>query len=1108
MASSSVLRPKATVLALLPLLLAGAAGEEIRPLRPGAVVEREIAAGQVHRYELALDAGHFARLVIEQHGIDVALTVAEGGGPFFTKVHSPAGRDSDEVLSLVADQAAVYRLDVSGLPGTAGPGRYTLRLVDWRAAAPADRLRVAAERAEAAADQIYLRSTAAGYREALAAYAGALDLWRQAGDASKEAEILYRLGVTQRRLGDLRAALERLDEALTIERRRGDRPWQATLLNQKGLILSGLGEYAPALAALQEALALRRAQGNPELAVPVLNNIGLIHQHRGDLGEARAAYLQALETVRRTGDRSREASLLGNLGSVHDSLGEPLAALRFLEEQLTLARTLADAELQAIALSNIGLARHKLGEPQAALESDSAALVLFRQIGDRNWEATVLTNLGALALELGEPEAALEPFGQALAIQRATGARGGEALTLTNLGRTESALGKSAEALAAFDRALAIQRETGDRAGETATLLHLGAHLTAQGRPREALDPLRQALGLAQEVGDRSAEARARHGLGAALAAQGDPAAALASLLESLRLRREVSDPAGEVETLQEIARAEIARGRLDEARTRLEAALGLAESLRLRITGDRLRSSYFASLHEIYEMEIDVLMALHAKQPEAGFAALAYEAAERARARGLLDLLREARVEIRRGADPRLLDDERRLRGELRARAERQTLLLQAKHTPEQAAEAGRQVEEALSSYALAESKLHAALPGYAGLVRPAAVSLPEVQQLLDPDTVLLEYALGPQRSFVWAVTPSSFTVRPLPGRDEIETAAGDVSRLFRAPDPGGDPHRRERLARLGTMLLGPVADRLAGKRLAIVAPGALQYVPFAALPLPTGDPVVEHYEVVSLPSAAVLWELRHKAAGRPAATGELAILADPVFQADDPRVTGSAQPAAVAPKPTADLDRLTRDAGGSNIAGFPRLPWTRREAEAAAAQAAGRPVLLSLDFRASLDTVTGPDLARYRRIHFATHGLLDDRHPELSGLVLSLVDAQGRPRDGFLRLADVYNLDLGAELVVLSGCQTALGRQVRGEGLIGLTRGFFYAGASQVVASLWPVRDRATAELMERFYRALFHEGLKPAAALHAAELALRHDPRWRDPYYWAPFVASGDW
>jgi CHAT domain-containing protein len=192
-----------------------------------------------------------------------------------------------------------------------------------------------------------------------------------------------------------------------------------------------------------------------------------------------------------------------------------------------------------------------------------------------------------------------------------------------------------------------------------------------------------------------------------------------------------------------------------------------------------------------------------------------------------------------------------------------------------------------------------------------------------------------------------------------------------------------------------------------------------------------------------------------------------------------------------------------------FARLPWSRREAEAIAAIAAGasagRP-LVALDFRASRATALSPELSGYRIVHFATHGIIDSQTPALSGLMLSRVDEHGAPLEGFLGLRDVYNLRLGADLAVLSGCETALGKQVRGEGLVGLTQGFLYAGARQVVASLWRIEDRATAELMSRFYRGLLIEGRPPAAALRQAQLAIREDKRWRSPYYWSGFVLQG--
>ncbi|HKP12408.1 MAG TPA: CHAT domain-containing protein, partial [Blastocatellia bacterium] len=185
-----------------------------------------------------------------------------------------------------------------------------------------------------------------------------------------------------------------------------------------------------------------------------------------------------------------------------------------------------------------------------------------------------------------------------------------------------------------------------------------------------------------------------------------------------------------------------------------------------------------------------------------------------------------------------------------------------------------------------------------------------------------------------------------------------------------------------------------------------------------------------------------------------------------------------------------------------------SRREAEAIAEAAPAGQALKALDFDASRAMATGGELSRYRVVHFATHGLLNSEHPELSGVVLSLVDHDGRPQNGFLRLHEIYNLDLPAELVVLSACQTALGKEVRGEGLVGLTRGFMYAGAARVMASLWKVDDAATAELMRRMYTRLLRENLRPAAALRAAQVEMWKQPRWQSPYYWAAFVLQGEY
>jgi len=429
--------------------------------------------------------------------------------------------------------------------------------------------------------------------------------------------------------------------------------------------------------------------------------------------------------------------------------------------------------------------------------------------------------------------------------------------------------------------------------------------------------------------------------------------------------------------------------------------------------------------------------------------------------------------------------------------------------------------------------------------LTRPQPLSVAEIQRdLLDEQTLLLEYALGEERSYLWVVAKSGIKSFELRKRAEIEESArrvgdilrdgqrqpGEPAQSYQTRLTGLESRFREEAALLSQMVLGPAAAELGLRRLLIVAPGELQRLPFAALPSPAAaaggggrmrllkttsltaengpPPLGEEHEIIYLPSASTLAALRIETKGRQPAPKAVAILADPIFDRDDPRLQTALKaqpgPAAPAPRPHA-WDDAVRSFG----TGLPRLLSSRREAKDIVAAAPAGMATAALGFEANRSTATGPQLGQYRIVHFATHGVFNDRQPELSGIVLSLFDESGRAReDGFLRLHDIYNLNLPVDMVVLSACQTGLGKQVRGEGLIGLTRGFMYAGAARVVASLWKVDDEATAELMKVFYQRMLKDGMSPPAALREAQMSLRRQRRWSAPYYWAGFVLQGEW
>jgi CHAT domain-containing protein/tetratricopeptide (TPR) repeat protein len=869
------------------------------------------------------------------------------------------------------------------------------------------------------------------------------------------AERLFSSGEELRRRDDqpsLAAAAGREQEALARFRALGERRREADVLYSLGQARLRLERNAAALEAYQSALALFRAQGREREAGRTLSYTGQVQRYLGRPREALESYRQALALNRRLGERWAEAVTLTNLGKLYgDSLGETGKALDCYEQALVLWRELGDRGKEASTLKNLGDLYQFQGEPRKALDYLEPALAIFEAEGRPRETAGLLVSIGDTRSRSGDGRKGAELLRRALAIQRRIGDRRGEALTLNDLGWVHLLLGQPREARTWFARAAPIFREVGDRPGETAVLASLAWVDAELGHPREAIESLGRILPSLAASGDRQTEAMA--------------------LLALARARRAVGD--------------------LPAAGAAAEAGIARVEALRGGSASPELRTSFLASNQAFYGFYIDLLMELEAREPGAGHAARALAASEEARARGLLDLLTESRAGLRQGIAPRLLAREAEAARTVNEAEERRHKLADAGAPPARLVPAERELRLRLTRYDRVQSEIRLASPGYA-LAQPRPLNLGQIQlQVVDADTLLLEYALGDERSFLWAVTPDSIASFELPPRVEIEAAARRAHQLLAAS--------RQTLARgqaglalaeLSRLLLRPAAGLLGSKRLLIVADGALHFVPFAALPVPgTAEPLVAGHEIVTSPSASSLAVLRSELSSRRPPPRTLAVVADPVFDAADPRVAHGTRRGAT-PSP------------------FARLPFSREEAESILALAPRDGRLKALGFAASRETVLSGALRHYRIVHFATHGVLDAVHPELSGIVLSQVDPEGRPRDGFLRAHEIYRLSLPADLVVLSACGTALGREIHGEGLVGLTRGFQYAGARGVLVSLWEVEDRATAELMRLFYREVLRRGRTPAAALRAAQLSLQEEPGWQAPYYWAGFVLQGDW
>jgi CHAT domain-containing protein/tetratricopeptide (TPR) repeat protein len=844
------------------------------------------------------------------------------------------------------------------------------------------------------------------------------------------------------------------EKALRLYTEAGDRWHEAYSCFRLGRLHLSHGRHREALDLFSRAAPLFDSVHDGHFLGASRGEIGTCYLGLADFDRALSAYQEALALQRRRDDVKEQAVLLLNLGNLFQLQGRSSEALAAFRESLGLYEKLGNRARSgaANALTGIGWVYDSLGDSQRAVEAHFRALLLRNRLGDDSQRAISLTQVGNAFLAL-DPERGLPFFERALALERKGGYLPEQRVTLNDVGIALSKLGRYGEARATYLEALKLYGSPADPEGQAAAWINLGWSAVHLDRPGDALEAFGRGLRLARERHDPSREARALLGM----------------------------------------AEAERERGNLILAEERAEASLRLFETLRTAVVRSDLQVSYLAANENVYAILIRILMERHRAQPGSGFALQAFARSEQARARVLLDSLRESRserIDLVSGVAPELYARRRRRLAEIGA-------LDAQRGRPGAPATERAAAERALSERLDELGEVDAEIRRRAGKApsppdfSPTAVA--ELRRrLLDRDTVLLEYYLAGSQSYLWLVSADRFESFELPGNEILEPLLrASYVQLSGGSEPAAGPDRMPELARL---LLGPVARELRGKRLLIAADAAAQWIPFAALPDPGagGAPLAQWHEVLSIPSLAVLAELRERGASRQRPENTLALLGDPVFDPADERLPPDA----------------AARAGGKTAGAFlPRLTRSREEVQGIAALLPAAEVREALDLDASRELVMSGALAGYRYLHFATHGLLRTDHPELSALVLSRFDRRGEPHDGSLRVPDVAGLDLPADLVVLSACSTALGRETAGEGLVGLPQAFFTAGAQRVLVSLWQVEDESTAALMRHFYRRLLVDRVPPARALRDAQLAIRGQARWRSPRYWAGFVLQGD-
>jgi CHAT domain-containing protein/Tfp pilus assembly protein PilF len=947
----------------------------------------------------------------------------------------------------------------------------------------------------------------ARYPEGIQVYKKGIEIAKEKQNLVYEGKFLGSMGGMYILLSKFDSALVMLEQAKqksgevaeTIDEGR----WEGNM----GNIYFYLGQPFKAIEKYRIAAEIADKIGDKETELIWLGNIGGIYITVGEYSRAIEILEKTLEIVRGINDKRNEMNILGNIGNAYAYLGDYASALKHFKESLGITREVEDKVAQMKMIGNIGKASAETGEFATAFENYKQAIAIADEIGDQNTRTIYLQGIATLYTELGNDSTALNYHRQALDIAQTIGAMRLAGISLMDIGTVYRDKGEYAQAMHYYNNAWEIFKESSDKKNQSVVLDNIGLVYYRQDNYARALKFIRQAVDTSKKINYNLGSGHQLNNLGNIELAQKNYTTAGKYFQEAL----EVGDTLKVQEVMWRayygLALVFEAQENFQEALKHYKRAVKSIEDIRSKIPVEGYKSTFFQSKIEVYQGLTNLLFKLHIQDSGKAYDQEAFHYAERAKARSLLDILAESRVNIRGGIDPEMLKREREIFQKIaRFQTELQTKKLTAIEKGE-IQDSLKFAEEKLNDFQL---ELRQENPAYAELQYPQPLTISTVQEnILHDGDILLEYSLGEINSYLWAITKSSSSIYQLPSQKNIEDLTSRFLSIAGAPPTAGtspeDPGEN-----LYKILLAPANREIqTGINLIVVPDGILHYLPFEALitGLHNNLPryLIESHNISYAPSASVLEFIKNKyGAHNKPSQKELLAFANPDY--GQPARLASLQ-TTVDPAGLTEKYNSVRGIYSEQGFEFLELPYTVKEVESIAALFPKQQTTAYLGIDAREETLKSESLGQYRRIHLATHALINEEQPGRSCIVLTLDDDPAE--DGFLQMNEIFNLKIDADLVVLSACQTGRGKLVRGEGIMGLTRAFLYAGAHTLVVSHWPVSDYSTAEFMEKFYKYM-QSGNTKSEALRKAKLDfLTSDevPKYRHPYYWAPFVMVGN-
>ena len=908
------------------------------------------------------------------------------------------------------------------------------------------------------------------HSEAIATYRNALEILKNTSEHRTRIDTLNGLASVYERSSQCTQTMSLLQQSISLSDKYDYPAGKAEAFLIQPLCMSN---QLTALQSAQESLELWKSVNVKLGMAQAYLVVGKYQMIQNNLIEATDAYVTAKQLWQELNVPNKKAEALIELGFIEWRKGAWQASLPFyIEAQQLIRDEAADPYLMGQIKAGLAEAFIESGLPQAGLERYREALEVYRQTNYR-------VHMIGIEWGIGTAHYFLRNYSEAIANLK--NARNGAietkylmlaALCDDFLGRTYYELNDDDSALQHYQAAL--------------------QGFTRSSNPMEAA----RTMALMGQVYQR----------------QGNFTNARKHYLRALASFRKLSNQVNESATLYALGTLELKQNSVDAAEKYLDESIRITESMRQVSRNVDLTAAFSAKVHERYEKYVDCKMRKYQASQSQSQMIDAFQTSELARARSLTELLHATQANLFPGLDPELALQEKELRGYLQANENTKLALLSRKYKTAELTALEEKRRELELKHAQLIQQIRTRNPSYEQVIQPTAWNVAKIQEqvVADDQTVLLEYSLGSEKSYLWAITRSQIYSYELPDAQRITEVSERVYNLLKSmPSSNTDSELAAAVRDLAQMVLFPAREQLTHRRIIVVPDGVLNYIPFQILPSPAdNEPLVASKEIINAPSASILGELKQQAARRQPAAKVLAAFGDPVFASEvtASKDTNENQEDIATARWHSTLRHLELSGGRFDPAAVAPLFYAKHELRSLR-DIAGEGALIVSDYAATREQFLSTDLTNYSILHLVTHGYFNPATPESSGFVLSTTDRQAKNLKGFVELRDIYELRVPVLLVVLSACQTALGKDIRGEGLLGLTHSFMYAGASSVVASLWNVEDGATAELMKLFYTNMLRDGMKPSEALRAAQNSIRQRPEWRSPYYWAGFTLQGD-